>query len=533
MALLSDELAALVQRTGSNTGKLRTERQRAAFSANARADLASIIYQFNTVYKPLVETLSSTVALNALDFGLSGNVIFTNIAATAASADAYWDSTNIRVRTIKETVDVLLSEISRLENAIDSIGAATSYDDTAVRNLIATNSFDLQQLAEDTMGPNYTLDGDAAPNLTYALSQIIDAMGANFTGYVATGNTYVSTYPALSFSVLLSNVTIDTTLAQSVITNLSTDLTAIRDFVGMAGVADTTLYGSNNFVTDTNPLDLEIGVLDAALATHGARHINGGADPIDGDQLDITYAPANYTRSTVPTEVTLVEHLTAHLAGIDNVIGSLGGAGNWQGTYTVGPDAAVLLDATIGGIEIRQDAGATITELMKFQDSAGGDKIEITSDYIRHRDSSSVYDDIGVTPAVIATTARVYGRPDADSGLVELWTVGDGGDAQITRDGRIREPIVASQTYSAAEMIPESNQEDAGASQVPSLNYGGSGFCRAYPGFRLGHGREYHHYYLGPSGRGWQLRDSFCSELSHARCWGSHRYGGLRIPIGF
>lgn len=50
---------------------------------------------------------------------------------------------------------------------------------------------------------------------------------------------------------------------------------------------------------------------------HKARHIRGGADELDGDQLDIDYAPTNYTPSTAPAQVSDNEHLTAHLAGID------------------------------------------------------------------------------------------------------------------------------------------------------------------------------------------------------------------------
>jgi hypothetical protein len=48
----------------------------------------------------------------------------------------------------------------------------------------------------------------------------------------------------------------------------------------------------------------------------------GSSDLIDGDQLDISWAPANYTRTTAPAEVTSTSQLTAHLAGIDAALGS-------------------------------------------------------------------------------------------------------------------------------------------------------------------------------------------------------------------
>jgi hypothetical protein len=60
---------------------------------------------------------------------------------------------------------------------------------------------------------------------------------------------------------------------------------------------------------------------------HAGTHVAGSSDIIDGDVLDITYTPTNYTRTTVPAEVTVVAELTAHLAGIDNALAGAGGGG--------------------------------------------------------------------------------------------------------------------------------------------------------------------------------------------------------------
>ena len=54
-----------------------------------------------------------------------------------------------------------------------------------------------------------------------------------------------------------------------------------------------------------------------APGAHAVTHVSGGTDEIDGDVLDITFVPVNYTRLTSPVEVTTVVELTAHLAGID------------------------------------------------------------------------------------------------------------------------------------------------------------------------------------------------------------------------
>ena len=59
-----------------------------------------------------------------------------------------------------------------------------------------------------------------------------------------------------------------------------------------------------------------------SVAPHAATHVRGGSDEIDGDVLDIDYTPSNYTPTTSPPEVTDVDELTAHLAGIDNALGA-------------------------------------------------------------------------------------------------------------------------------------------------------------------------------------------------------------------
>ena len=59
---------------------------------------------------------------------------------------------------------------------------------------------------------------------------------------------------------------------------------------------------------------------------HAIKHIRGGVDEIDGDKVDIDWAPTNYVRNTTPPEVSNVEQLTAHLAGIDTLFGRKLGA---------------------------------------------------------------------------------------------------------------------------------------------------------------------------------------------------------------
>lgn len=402
---LTDELQSLVQRSGTNTGRMRTESERAAFADNVRKDIAAIVYQLNTVYKTLVEVLSSEQDLNALDYGLSGNVAFTHIRATAADAEAYWSEDQARARTIKETIDVLLAEIARLENEIQQALDSDEYDDSELRSLIQGNSLDLKQLAHDTMGPNYTLDGDGLPNLSYSLSQAMDAIGAFFSGFPGTGNTYTSTYPALSLTILLSEITIDTTLDQTVITGLPTDLSTIRTFIGMDDAADSTpdysaYGGSLNTVSDGDSLEEAIWKLDqAGSGTLQQAYDAGGAGTAGDIQLDNT-----------KDKIRILDHVLSPI----NVM-----------------------------LEWVDSTSTTVGQLRNTGLQLAADKfIELTSH--------------AVDPPTVAGVGRVNTRPDATSADVELYYQNsDAGDpnTQITRDGIVKELEVGHTAVNAAEFL--------------------------------------------------------------------------------
>lgn len=80
-----------------------------------------------------------------------------------------------------------------------------------------------------------------------------------------------------------------------------------------------------------NPLS---GKFDAVWGNHAASHIRAGSDEVDGDKLDIDWNPSNYTPATTPSEVDNVDHLTAHLYGIDQALASLDGAWELLEDYT-------------------------------------------------------------------------------------------------------------------------------------------------------------------------------------------------------
>ncbi len=107
----------------------------------------------------------------------------------------------------------------------------------------------------------------------------------------------------------------------------------ITDHGGLSGLTDDDhpqyilANGSRAFTNDldvgTNDI-VNVGTVDGVdVSAHAARHIRGGADEIDGDQVDIDYAPTNYTPNTSPAVVSSTEHLSAHLAGLDDAIGAI------------------------------------------------------------------------------------------------------------------------------------------------------------------------------------------------------------------
>jgi hypothetical protein len=112
---------------------------------------------------------------------------------------------------------------------------------------------------------------------------------------------------------------------------------------------------------------VNVGLVDGVdVPNHKLRHIRGGNDEIDGDKLDVDWDPSNYTPDTSPDEVDNVDHLTAHLKGIDDAIGSGGVSGL--------TDKQVLYGNSDGSID--QDAN------FKFEDDVVGDNgsLEINGD---------------------------------------------------------------------------------------------------------------------------------------------------------
>ena len=76
--------------------------------------------------------------------------------------------------------------------------------------------------------------------------------------------------------------------------------------------------------------------LNSPIRAHSNNHVRGTSDELNADLLDIDFVPTSYTRTSSGTgvaNVNSVEHLTAHLKGIDNALqGVQGGVQGAQGT---------------------------------------------------------------------------------------------------------------------------------------------------------------------------------------------------------
>jgi hypothetical protein len=199
MSIFTDTLSTVVQST-AGTSNLDSKPERQLFLRQVKNDLAAIIGQLNGVHYLLADGLYSD-GDNPLSVGLCGNVLYSHVNATVADSSVFWNNISARPKTIKETVDTLLSEIARVENLANQMAQAVAYDDTAITASATANQLNISQLKLDLLGSTYTLTGTGLGTLTYTLAQAVDAIGSLLTGWPALGITHSGSFPALSLPV--------------------------------------------------------------------------------------------------------------------------------------------------------------------------------------------------------------------------------------------------------------------------------------------------------------------------------------------
>ena len=134
-------------------------------------------------------------------------------------------------------------------------------------------------------------------------------------------------------------------------------------------------------------------------SNHASTHIRIGTDEIDGDQLDIDFIPVNYTRNTIPSEVTSVEHLTAHLSGIDTALAGI--------TLPTADTTSIVKGSIDGTKEIRFEVDGLSTATIRV---------------ITMPDKDITLDDIADTrtPAAHASTHITNGSDEIDGDQVDI-----------------------------------------------------------------------------------------------------------------
>lgn len=144
---------------------------------------------------------------------------------------------------------------------------------------------------------------------------------------------------------------------------------------------------------------------------HKASHIQGGSDELDGDQVDIDFTPANYTPSTAPTEVTDVDQLSAHLAGIDDALGAVSASGSPGLEGLPYANMVLLLDA-----QDRSSYAGSGTVFTDLINNVNGtlNSISLTNGHLRFAGTSGSYLSFSSKPA---GTTDIF----AGGGTVSFW----------------------------------------------------------------------------------------------------------------
>lgn len=197
--------------------------------------------------------------------------------------------------------------------------------------------------------------------------------------------------------------------------------------------------------------DTQIALSDLSDGeSHAANHIQSGADEIDGDLIDIDYAQSNYTPATTGV-ATDVNHLAAHLEGIDDALGASGtgtfagmtdtnittpagghlpiydGADSWDNKEITG-------DVTITSGGVTTIGAAKIDEGMMADASVDLASATVTGVL----PDGNVANDITVDLATLATTITVTDNESTNESNAILFTAGgdvDGGNIGAESDG--------------------------------------------------------------------------------------------------
>jgi len=165
-----------------------------------------------------------------------------------------------------------------------------------------------------------------------------------------------------------------------------------------AHIDEATLY-------DLRTVDID----GAATSDHDATHVKDGSDEINGDHLDIDFTPSNYTPSTAPAEASDVDHLAAHLAGIDNAIRAMVYGVSWDESADTYVRTGVLAAEACGASP--GNAKLPIQRQMKRC------IVDDNGDVVYYLDPDDSRNQAGVQPTVTGTDDAGTASKVSDSGV--------------------------------------------------------------------------------------------------------------------
>lgn len=277
------------------------------------------------------------------------------------------------------------------------------------------------------------------------------------------------------------------------------DLAVIRTFTGMDTATATTefsAHGAMNITTDGDSLEEAISDLDIFAFNHSTSHERNGVDWIDAAKVACSYVSVNYVRTTGPNHPHS-DQLGSHLKGIDTKLNAQrsGLQQNYDFFINAGIGGQLLLSATQGPFVVQEDTGGVLGYFFQVKKADGTEIVQISNNTIAISNDMHV-EQVAKTsdPAQVAGSGQIYVKDD--SGDAELAYQDGTASVFLTRDGRVKELEMGTQTVMAQEFIVRDHESGG----QPSMDYiqGGSNGDPAYAsrGFDSA-SAEYAQFWLG------------------------------------
>lgn len=248
-----------------------------SFESNYVFNWQSIIYPIfagpkNSIYRKYSGFRSSPWAeydvLDETYGGISGWTVTAEPWASENSLPALWDEVNKQPHSITGALYYLAKRVEDISSQTESL---VEFDDSEISGSIACLENNLETIFQDVYGCNYSMDCDGEKQRTFSLSTHIAAMLSKFKNAptVPVGSSCEKAYPSLSFDILASELTWDIFIEQALVTNLVTDLSAIRLFIGMSSSESSPTYTDYvdplTYINDGDSLEEAIAILDDAV----------------------------------------------------------------------------------------------------------------------------------------------------------------------------------------------------------------------------------------------------------------------------